>query len=609
LGLEENGRKDVLPLKFVSNLKDSVWLKLCSILIVLFSLIPTPSFGIADQAKAKTPSSVEYFYPFAKNLSEIRIHTAATDTEGCVYLAGSIPDTPRISFFPIGGAIPGFSKEYNGGSSDGFVMKLDPSGTKLLFSTFIGGSDFDEIASIHVNDSGMVYLAGHTHSRPEDGFPIGGDIPGLQRTSPGMIDGFLMILDPSGTKVLYSSYIGGGSSEDIEGLALDAEGNIYLSGKTLSTEKDAFPIGGSIPGYDSTFNGELYDIVGEPAFDAFVMKFDPTGMKVLYSTYLGGKGYNWTNGLKVDSLGRAHVTGSLGKLNTPDSSSEGVSIAYQQIWEHDYEKEEHTNYLLLDPTGSKVIFSALLPYETFINTVNDHLLICGVSGQDILADFRITEETTGFLHEHHGRNDIYTVILDDSQRKVLAATYLGGGSLSINQVTLDSKGQVYILGHTYQVSYLGWESDDLKVTDSYYPTTQIGFIVKLDPTLETILYAGHFKSSNEYPNYPRLAVDNHESVYISGLIKPGSSLGEHAYVMKVNTQKSSELEIETQGTTEITTNTDNEVVLDTPKQGNEATKKERVSSTTIVWVIGIFGLFLLISALILFAKSSFSRRS
>jgi hypothetical protein len=555
---------------------------------------------MADRAVAQISSSVAYFYPFAKNLSEIRIHAIATDMEGCVYLAGSIPGTPRLAFFPIGGDIPGFSKEYNGGSSDGFVMKLDPSGTKLLFSTFIGGSDFDEIASIQVNDSGMVHIAGHTHSRPEDGFPIGGDIPGLQRTSQGMIDGFLMMLDPSGTKVLYSSYIGGGSSEDIGGLALDAEGNIYLSGKTLSTEKDAFPIGGSIPGYDHTFNGELYDIVGEPAFDAFVMKLDPTGMKVLYSTYLGGKGYNWTNGLKVDSLGRAHVTGSLGKLNTPDSSSEGVSIAYPQLWEHEYENEEHTNFLLLDPTGSKVIFSALLPYETFINTVNDHLLICGVSGQDILTDFRITEETTGFLHEHHGRNDIYTVLLDHAEKKVLAATYLGGGALSINQVVLDPKGQVYILGHTYQVSYLGWESEDLKVTDPFYDTTQIGFIVKLDPALENILYAGHFKSSDEYPNFPRLAVDHHESVYISGMIKPGSSLGEHAYVMKVNTQKTRELEVKAQDTTDITTNTDNEVVSDNPKQGNEATKKEQVSSTTIAWVIGIFGLFLLISALILF---------
>jgi hypothetical protein len=501
------------------------------VFVALTILLNSTYISVANNVKTQTPSSLVYFHPFAKNLSEIRIHTTATDTEGCVYLAGSINDTPRIAFFPIGGDIPGFSREYNGGSSDAFVMKLDPSGTKLLFSTFIGGSDFDEIASIHVNDSGMVYLAGRTHSRPEDGFPIGGDIPGLQRTSPGMIDGFLMILDPSGTKVLYSSYIGGGSSEDIGGLALDAEGNIYLSGKTLSTEKDAFPIGGSIPGYDPTFNGELYDIVGEPAFDAFVMKLDPTGMKVLYSTYLGGKGYNWTNGLKVDSLGRAHVIGSLGKLSTPDSQA-GIR---SMLWEHDYEKEEFANYVILDPKGSTIEYSAQLPFSQSSLISNHQILITGEATHNILSQWNIHEGVSGLTQQFKGSQDIFSALLDTTNKKLLSATFLGGKDLQLIDHGVDSKGQVYLLGYTKDSTSLAWDSEYISVTEGLHYLPGSCFLVKLDPKLEKILYASHFESPDRDSKYfgLNMCVDEHEQAYIAGHMPETTK--DYSFVMKVDT--------------------------------------------------------------------------
>jgi hypothetical protein len=247
-------------------------------------LIFAPFYNIKSQIKDQPTSSLVYFHPFARKLDLSITRPVIVDQEGCVYLAGTIRGSSRIRSFPIGGDIPGFSTEYNGGS-DGFLIKIDPTGTELLLSTFIGGSKGDSISSICVDDAGMIYIAGYTSSRPEDGFPIGNGIPGFRSTvfDNVILDGFLIILDSSGTEVVYSSYIGGRSSESMGKMALDHEGNIYLTGYTLSTENHGFPIGGDIPGYDPTFNGDLTIDFGEPPFDAFVLKLDPMGMKVLYS--------------------------------------------------------------------------------------------------------------------------------------------------------------------------------------------------------------------------------------------------------------------------------------------------------------------------------------
>lgn len=516
-------RKKLFPKKFSIYLKFYI---VCLISSIFLTIYYTP----LDQIKAQTPSSLTYFYPFAKNFSEISIHATATDTEGCVYLAGTINDTPRISFFPIGGDIPGFDATFNGGE-DGFVLKLDPSGKEVLFSTFIGGKGTDRVWDLSISKEGLIYLTGMTSSSSEEGFPVNDNVPGLQKQYQGGSDGYILVLNSTGTEIVYSSYIGGKTYDWAYSICFDSTGSIFLGGKTCSSWEDGFPIGGNIPGYDTTLNSNPLLSPGDPATDAFVMKLDPTGMKVLYSTYLGGKGYNWTNGLKVDSLGRAHVIGSLGKLSTPDSQA-GIR---SMLWEHDYEKEEFANYVILDPKGSTIEYSAQLPFSQSSLISNHQILITGEATHNILSQWNIHEGVSGLTQQFKGSQDIFSALLDTTNKKLLAATFLGGKDLQFIDHGVDSKGQVYLLGYTKDSTSLAWDSEYISVTEGLHYLPGSCFLVKLDPKLDKILYASHFESPDRDSKFfgLNLCVDEHEQAYIAGHMP--ETLKDYSFVMKVDT--------------------------------------------------------------------------
>lgn len=430
-------------------------------------LIFSPFYNIKSQIKDQPTSSLVYFHPFARKLDLSITRPVIVDQEGCVYLAGTIRGSSRIRSFPIGGDIPGFSTEYNGGWSDGFLIKIDPTGTELLLSTFIGGSKGDSISSICVDDAGMIYIAGYTSSRPEDGFPIGG----------------------------------------------------------------------VIPGYDPTFNSDLTIDFGEPPFDAFVLKLDPMGMKVLYSTYLGGKGYNTTDNMVIDSLGRAHVTGALGRLSTlPQINSKPFIWKENLLWDHEYENEEFANYVILDSNGITVAYSAVLPLHGRLRlNSQDHTIIAGEVKENIFSSLELSESIPGFTQEFSGQQDIGVMILDTTRKEVLAATFLGGVDLEFMDLYVDNSDQLYILGYVNDPVLLNWESEYISVTEGMHQQSGYCFLVKMDSQLETILYASHFESPDRDNKYfwLNMSVDEHEQAYIAGHIP--ETLDEYSFVMKVDT--------------------------------------------------------------------------
>ena len=152
------------------------------------------------------------------------------------------------------------------------MTKLNPMGTALVYSTYLGGTGGDGGNGIAVDTSGNAYVTGSTTST---NFPT---TPGAFQTSPGGgNDAFVTKLNPTGTALVYSTYLGGSNDDIGYGIAVDTSGNAYVTGFTLSTN---FP---TTPGaYQTTFGG------GD--FDAFVTKLNPTGTALVYSTYLGGTG-------------------------------------------------------------------------------------------------------------------------------------------------------------------------------------------------------------------------------------------------------------------------------------------------------------------------------
>jgi len=225
--------------------------------------------------------------------SDDRGYAIAVDNSGNAYVTGSTTSTD----FPTTGA---FQTTYAGGA-DVFVTKLNPAGS-LGYSTYLGGSGQDIGQAIAVNASGNAFVTGKTSGN----FPT---TAGAFQSAfgGGVNDAFVTRLNASGSAPLvYSTYLGGSGDDASYGIALDSLDDAYLTGYTNSPN---FP---TAAGIQTAFGGG--------SFDAFVTKLNPLGSAPLYSTYLGGGGDDAGQGIAVDGLLNAYVTGFTGSTNFPTTT-------------------------------------------------------------------------------------------------------------------------------------------------------------------------------------------------------------------------------------------------------------------------------------------------
>jgi len=215
----------------------------------------------------------------------------AVDSAGNAYVTGVTDSTN----FPTANAVQGTY----GGGDDAFVTKLNANGSAKLYSTYLGGSNFEGGFDIAVDSAGNAYITGETSST---NFPTAS---ALQGTKAGDDDAYVTKLNANGSALLYSTYLGGSTFEGGNGIAVDSAGNAYVSGFTSSTN---FPTANAVQG---TKAGDA------DAADAFVTKLNANGSALLYSTYLGGSDFEATNGIAVDSAGNAYVTGVIKSTDFP----------------------------------------------------------------------------------------------------------------------------------------------------------------------------------------------------------------------------------------------------------------------------------------------------
>ncbi|MGI9538557.1 MAG: SBBP repeat-containing protein [Miltoncostaeaceae bacterium] len=209
------------------------------------------------------------------------------DASGNAYVAGTTESTQ--STFPV---LVGPDPTFNGDFDDAFVAKVDSAGT-LVYSGFIGGDGSDFGRDIAVDAAGAAYVTGYTEST-EATFPLAG---GPDLTHNGGDDGFVTKVNPSGTGLVYSGFLGGSGADEPREIAVDASGHAHVAGFTTSTEA-TFPVAG---GPDSTYNGGSHD--------AFVATVDATGTALTDSGYVGGSGADYATGIAIDGAGHAYVTG------------------------------------------------------------------------------------------------------------------------------------------------------------------------------------------------------------------------------------------------------------------------------------------------------------
>ena len=208
----------------------------------------------------------------------------AIDTGGQAHVGGS---THSKDFPTTSGAL----KTTTGNEVDGFLVKLNASGTSFGYSTYIGGRYSDIVTGIDIDNKGRAVIAGTTNS---DNFPV---TSGAYDTSiNGVTDLFVSTLDASGSSMVASTFIGGGLNDECKDMALDANDDPFLTGHTWSTD---FPT--TEGAFNRTKSGRI---------DLLVTKLDSNLSDLIYSTYIGSSRHSFARGLDVDGDGFPVVTGS-----------------------------------------------------------------------------------------------------------------------------------------------------------------------------------------------------------------------------------------------------------------------------------------------------------
>ncbi|HTJ76490.1 MAG TPA: SBBP repeat-containing protein [Acidimicrobiales bacterium] len=220
----------------------------------------------------------------------------AVDGQGEAFVTGDTlsPGFPTVR--PLQAASGGSASGVAGSFPDAFVAKFAANGSSLVYSTFLGGSDYDQGTAIAVDGSGAAYLTGSTAS---PNFPT---VSPAQPRKDADADAFVAKVDPAGAALVYSTYLGGGGADGGNGLAIDSAGDAYVTGTTGSTN---WP---TVKPVQAAKNGED---------DAFLAKLNPTGSSLLFSTYVGGKDSDSGMSVAVDAQGSVHLLGLTASADFP----------------------------------------------------------------------------------------------------------------------------------------------------------------------------------------------------------------------------------------------------------------------------------------------------
>lgn len=275
----------------------------------------------------------------------------AIDATGNVFLTGSATPT-------FGTTVGAFQRESaNPNSTNAFVAKLNATGTAMVYATFMGGSGTDAGKGIAVDKQGNAYVAGSTTS---DDFPT---LNALQAARQGGSDGFIAKVNPSGTELAYSTYLGGALNDTVSAIAVDAQGSAYLTGETYSAD---FPIRNAFQPTKSGFR-----LVNATLGNAFVTKLAPTGSALVYSSFIGGEictGYcqsvfggssyrgDAAYDIAIDTTGHAYITGLARTYTFP--------LVDSLLPAKQYDSDESLFVTKISLAGSALL------YSTFVRTGN-----------------------------------------------------------------------------------------------------------------------------------------------------------------------------------------------------------------------------------------------
>jgi hypothetical protein len=360
------------------------------------------------------------------------------------------------------------------------------------YSTYLGGSNYESGTAIAVDGAGNVYVTGTTQSVD---FPTS---PGASQTTCGACASgernlFVTKLNSTGSALVYSTYLGGSSGEVGSGLALDATGNVYVTGVTQSPD---FPI--TQGAFQATCSGGC----------VFVTKLDRTGSTLAYSTYLG-RG-SASSGIAIDATGNAYMTGIAVSTDFPITQD-----AFQTSCSNSC-----TFVTKLDSTGSGLVYSTFFggaqAAAIAVDTVGNAYLT-GLAGPDLPTTPGAFQPQCAYCGLTDGAGDGFVSKLNADGSALVYSTYLGGGDLDGGSgIVVDGAGNAFVTGETLSLNF--------PTTPGAFQTTCGGcatrisdaFVTKLNSSGSALIYSTYLGGSNQDWG-TGIAIDAAGNAYVTGV--------------------------------------------------------------------------------------------
>jgi hypothetical protein len=408
---------------------------------------------------------------------------SSVDSDGRVILRTTWGDMVGAIQAPQAGskaASSGLSGEVVGDWSYGTARQpLDMSTAGILYSTLLGGSTREEGFGIAIDGSGCAYVVGYTQSTD---YPM----QSPYQTDQASYDVMVTKLSAGGRTPIYSTYLGGSDNDRGRGIAVDKNGNAYLTGFTASSD---FPTKSP---YQTDQSG----------YDAFVTKLAPTGDNLIYSSYLGGTGDDYGTAVVVDDTGSAFLTGYTYSSDYPtmnpfqsrqanaDVFVTRLSVSGNSLIYSTYlggADSEQGNAIAIDNNGSAYItgytsssnYPTQNPFQTYIGTAHNY-------------DVFVTKLTAG------GNTLVYS-------------TYLAGTNNEVAEgIAIDDSGYAYVTGYTYSTNF---------PLQSAFQTVQSGqeaFVTKFNATGNGLIYSTYLGGNGGDYGYD-ITLDDDGYAYITGV--------------------------------------------------------------------------------------------
>ncbi|MDQ3920051.1 MAG: SBBP repeat-containing protein, partial [Acidobacteriota bacterium] len=423
--------------------------------------------------------------------------SVAVDAAGSAYVFGY---TSSKSFPTAHALYPTF----RGGLYDLFVAKLNPAGTALVYSTYLGGSGGELSGGIAVDASGQVYLTGATTS-PD--FPV---TPGAFQTTPGGIfDAFVTKLNASGDGLVYSTLVGGGDNDGGDAIAVDSAGDAFVTGDTGGNASGHparnFPV---TPG---AFQRATVETGDSTWGDGFVLKLNPSGSALIYSTLLSGSRDDDPSDIRIDAAGDAYVVGTTQSLNYPVTPG-----AFQTALKmNGFMTSKDVFVTKLNPSGSAPVFSTLLG-GTVDDTGNGIGLDADqnvyVAGTTSSSDFPTTPGSFQPVKGGGIGNNAFVTKLNPTGSALVYSTFLGGDGDGAAAIAVRPSGTALVTGLA--------SSSNFPLTPDAYQQTGGGYLTEFSPS-GGLAYSTRFGSPGASGG-SKLVLDANGGVYVTGATNSSS---------------------------------------------------------------------------------------